>query len=192
MRGAGTGRHGGYRSGDEVVVHCCFNCLFIEIMNLHSLYVGFDVCGGVPICEVRIYVYVEQENKEGTDQRLDRLYVQDRRTGGATDLMQDAWQTYGGRGNRTWDKARGWRVAWVVGVITVGPPFGVDPVGKMRLRISNKQTNKKFKLQGWDGDYIKWPDKEWGMVNVLNYSHLWFRVVKYLPSRQSHWHLIHQ
>ena len=31
-----------------------------------------------------------QENKEGTDQRLDRLYVQDRRTGDGTDLMQDA------------------------------------------------------------------------------------------------------
>ena len=25
---------------------------------------------------------------------------------------------------------------------SVGPPLGVDPVGKMRLRISNKQTNK--------------------------------------------------
>ena len=33
VRGAGTGRHRGYRSGDEEVVHCCFNCLFIEIMN---------------------------------------------------------------------------------------------------------------------------------------------------------------
>ena len=41
---------------------------------------------------------------------------------------------------RVRDKARGWRVAWVVGVISVGPPSGVDPVGKMRLRISNKQT----------------------------------------------------
>ena len=26
-------------------------------------------------------------------------------------------------------------------VISVGPPLGVDPVGKMRLRIPNKQTN---------------------------------------------------
>ena len=47
VRGAGTGRHGhgGYRGGgggggggeggggDEVVVHCSFDCLFIEIMN---------------------------------------------------------------------------------------------------------------------------------------------------------------
>ena len=32
-RGAGTGRHRGYRRGDEVVIHCCFNCLFIERMN---------------------------------------------------------------------------------------------------------------------------------------------------------------
>ena len=29
-------------------------------------------------------------NKEGTDQRLNRLFVQDRRTGEGTDLMQDA------------------------------------------------------------------------------------------------------
>ena len=32
-------------------------------------------------------------------------------------------------------------MAWVVGVISVGPPLGVDPGGKMRLRTSNKQTN---------------------------------------------------
>ena len=35
-------------------------------------------------------ICVGQENKEGTDQRLDRLYVQDRRTWEGTDLMQDA------------------------------------------------------------------------------------------------------
>ena len=33
VRGAGTGRHEGYRRGDEVVVHCSSDCLFIEIMN---------------------------------------------------------------------------------------------------------------------------------------------------------------
>ena len=33
-------------------------------------------------------------------------------------------------------------MAWVVGELSVGPPLGVDPVGKMRLRIQNKQTNK--------------------------------------------------
>ena len=33
VRGAKIGRHRGYRRGDEVVVHCCSNCLFIEIMN---------------------------------------------------------------------------------------------------------------------------------------------------------------
>ena len=35
-------------------------------------------------------ICVGQENKEGTDQRLDRLYVQDWRTGEGMDLMQDA------------------------------------------------------------------------------------------------------
>ena len=40
------------------------------------------------------------------------------------------------------NKARGWRVAWVVGELSVGPPMGVDPVGQIRLRIQNKQTNK--------------------------------------------------
>ena len=34
-------------------------------------------------------ICVGQENKEGTDQGLDRLYVQDRRTGEGTDQMQD-------------------------------------------------------------------------------------------------------
>ena len=34
-------------------------------------------------------------------------------------------------------------MAWEVGVISVGPPLGVDPVGTMRLRISNKQTKTK-------------------------------------------------
>ena len=33
-------------------------------------------------------------------------------------------------------------MAWVVGVISVGPPSGVDPAGKMWLRISNKQTKE--------------------------------------------------
>ena len=28
-------------------------------------------------------------------------------------------------------------------MISVGPPLGVDPAVKMRLRISNKQTNKQ-------------------------------------------------
>ena len=35
-------------------------------------------------------ICVGQENKEGTDQGLDRLCVQDRRTGEGTDQMQDA------------------------------------------------------------------------------------------------------
>ena len=26
-------------------------------------------------------------------------------------------------------------------MVSVGPPLGVDPAGKMRLRITNKQTN---------------------------------------------------
>ena len=49
-----------------------------------------------PMCVERFlsvgfeYMCVGQENKEGTDQRLDRLYVQDRRTGKGTDLTQDA------------------------------------------------------------------------------------------------------
>ena len=33
------------------------------------------------------------------------------------------------------DKARGRRVARVVGEISVGPPLGVDPVGQIRLWI---------------------------------------------------------
>ena len=34
MRGAGTGRGGGYRRGVNVVVQCCFNrCCFIEIIK---------------------------------------------------------------------------------------------------------------------------------------------------------------
>ena len=35
-------------------------------------------------------------------------------------------------------------MAWVVGVISVGPPLAVDPAGEMPLRISNKQTNKQI------------------------------------------------
>ena len=35
-------------------------------------------------------------------------------------------------------------MAWVVGVTSVGPLLGVDPAGKMRLRISNKQTKTKY------------------------------------------------
>ena len=46
-------------------------------------------------------ICVGQENKEGTDQRLDRLYVQDMRTGEGTDLIQDAWQKYGGEGTES-------------------------------------------------------------------------------------------
>ena len=34
-------------------------------------------------------------------------------------------------------------MAWVVRELSVGPPSGVDPVGQMRLRIQNKQTNKQ-------------------------------------------------
>ena len=29
-------------------------------------------------------------------------------------------------------------------VVSVGPPLGVDPAGKMRLRIPNKQTKKNY------------------------------------------------
>ena len=32
-------------------------------------------------------------------------------------------------------------MAWVVGETSVGPPSGVDPVGTMRLRISNNNNN---------------------------------------------------
>ena len=35
-------------------------------------------------------ICVRREDKEGTDQRLIRIYVQDRKTGEGTDLMQDA------------------------------------------------------------------------------------------------------
>ena len=34
-------------------------------------------------------------------------------------------------------------MAWVVGETSVGPPSGVDPVGTMRLRISNNNNNNK-------------------------------------------------
>ena len=33
-----------------------------------------------------------------------------------------------------------------IGVISVGPSLGVDPPRKMRLRISNKQTNKSMMM----------------------------------------------
>ena len=35
-------------------------------------------------------ICVGREHKEGTDQRLDRVYAKDRRTGVGTDRMQDA------------------------------------------------------------------------------------------------------
>ena len=50
--------------------------------------------------------------------------------------MQVAWHKYWGKSNEAWR----WRVAWVEGEISVGPPSGVDPVGQMQLRIQNKQT----------------------------------------------------
>ena len=36
-------------------------------------------------------------------------------------------------------------MAWVVGETSVGPPSGVDPVGTMRLRISNNNNNNNIK-----------------------------------------------
>ena len=42
-----------------------------------SFLLGLNICVG-------------RENKGGTDQRLDRVYVHDRRTGEGTDRMQDA------------------------------------------------------------------------------------------------------
>ena len=38
-------------------------------------------------------------------------------------------------------------MAWVVGETSVGPPSGVDPVGTMRLRISNNNNNNKCASQ---------------------------------------------
>ena len=73
---------------------------------------------------------------------LGRMYVRDRKSREGTDLMRDAWQMYGGTGNMKVVKARGWRVASVVGEFSVGPPLEVDPVGQMRLRIQNKQTTR--------------------------------------------------
>ena len=34
-------------------------------------------------------------------------------------------------------------MAWVVGETSVGPPSGVDPVGTMRLRISNNKQQQQ-------------------------------------------------
>ena len=45
---------------------------------------------------VGLNICVGQENKEETDQRLDRVYVQDRRTGEGTDRMHD--KSMGGEG----------------------------------------------------------------------------------------------
>ena len=52
-------------------------------------------------------------------------------------------KSMGGEGTETdirpgGDEWPGW-----LRVISVGPPLGVDPAGKMRLRIPNKQTKKK-------------------------------------------------
>ena len=54
----------------------------------HSLYVGFEELRGSYMWGLNICV--GQEDKEGTDQILGRISVQDRRTGQGTDRMQDA------------------------------------------------------------------------------------------------------
>ena len=50
---------------------------------------GPTILWGLNIC-------VGQENKEGTDQRLDRIYVQDRRTWEGTDLIRALTNTVRG------------------------------------------------------------------------------------------------
>ena len=108
------------------------------------------------------YLIFLVEEKEGTDQISRRISVQGRRTGEGTDLMQDAWQKYSGIGNMKGVKARGWRVAWVVGEFSVGPPFGDDPWDKCGSGSkTNKQTNiyatemHFFPYQGpWDDWYL--------------------------------------
>ena len=71
------------------------------------------------------------------------------RTGGQgrvrTGCKRHSWQKYGGRGNRDWHKARGWRVAWVVEGELRRSSFGSSPCGK-NVVADPKQTNKTNKL----------------------------------------------
>ena len=49
-------------------------------------------------------------------------------------------------------------MAWVVGETSVGPPSGVDPVGTMRLRISNKWREglwKKMEGYRFGGKFLR-------------------------------------
>ena len=55
----------------------------------------------------RLNICVGQEDREGADQILGRISVQDRRTGEGTDLMQDALHKYGGIGDMKSNEARG-------------------------------------------------------------------------------------
>ena len=52
-------------------------------------------------------ICVGQEGREGADQILGRISVQDRRMGEDTDLMQDARHKYGGIGDMRSNEARG-------------------------------------------------------------------------------------
>ena len=61
-----------------------------------------------------------------------RISVQDKWTGEGMDLMQDAWQKYGG----------------------IEIMKAVMPVGPIRLRIQNKQTNKQAASQQQVSDGI--------------------------------------
>ena len=54
MRGAGTGRRGGYRRGDEVVVHCCFNCLLPSILKRHFQEKSVVPAGSSPVILVML------------------------------------------------------------------------------------------------------------------------------------------
>ena len=59
--------------------------------------------------------------------------------------MQDAWHKYGGIGDMKSNEARGWRVVWVVGELSVGPPSEVDPVDWKQTK--NKQINQKMSFE---------------------------------------------
>ena len=68
------------------------------------------------------------------------------RTGGQgrvqTGCRRHSRQKYGGRGNRHWHKARGWRVAWVVEGGLRRSSFGSWPRGKNAV-ADHKQTNNQ-------------------------------------------------
>ena len=71
-------------------------------------------------------------------------------------------------------------MAWVVGVISVGPPSGVDPVGKMRLWVSNKQK------KSMDLAFLRTVDSN----NILLSALQWFQLPTTIAIKVNHYELL--